>query len=350
MTIQLRTILFTAAAFTVHGQISKTSIEPGAPPARASAAAVSAVLSPIPLYPANGAIPAEMSDKYLFLDGATRDLVISYPASLATSDVPMAGPRTEVRVEMKTHVSPFVYVQFSPDTSGRIRYGYTIVNEARATRDIASWSIAVPHPGSNLPARAVDRASVEANTPAAVTPRGWRIATAAPDRGRVTMTWAKTGDVGVAPNAMLSGVSVSSPLLPGFVRLTFAGSSADAGVDLSAIPAAVKKALDDFEATNFNQVTVLSLGPKFPVGTNKLAIAADLLEGITVLTQHKHLRSDSPFLTEATAALRAYLNGAQDAADGPASDYVGPAVHLEQQPAAGLEAQIYQAMQLSLGK
>lgn len=348
MTMILRTLLFTAAALTAYGQIHKAVLVPGAPPAGASVPAASAFLSPIPLYPANGVIPDELSGNYLFLDGTTRDLVISYPANLATGGAPMAGPRTEFRVEMKTHVKPFVYVSFSPDSSGRTTYAYTVVNQAQATRDIASWSLAVPLPGSNLPVKAVDRGLVETNTPAAAGPRGWSMSIAPADKGLATITWSKTGDVGVAPNAALTGASVSSVLLPGFVHLNFAGSTADKGVDQSAMPAAVKQALDDFNATKFNQVTVLSLGPKFPAGTNKLTIVADLLEGISVLTKHNYLSGDSPFMKEATAVLTAYLRGAQDGMDGPASDYVGPALRLEQRPSAGMETQIYQALQLSL--
>jgi len=140
-----------------------------------------------------------------------------------------------------------------------------------------------------------------------------------------------------------------SPLLPGFVHFNFAGPVADAAVELSALPAAVKGA-QRLWGNTVQPGPGARLGPKFPTGTDKLTIAADLLQGITLLTQHKHLRSDSPFVTEATAALRAYLNGAEDAADGSASDYVGPAVALEQRPAPGLEAQIYRAIRLSFEK
>jgi hypothetical protein len=344
MIITLRTILFAVAGLNAYAQIEKAAI------AAPSAPAASAFLSPIPLYPANGAVPDELSGNYVFLDGTTHDLVISYPADLAISGTPALGSRTELRIELKTHVNPMVYVSFSTDPSGRLKYAYTIVNQPPATRDIASWSLTVPIPGSNLPVRAVDQEFVARHVPELSTPAGWTTSMSPPEKGLATIRWSKSGTTGIALSSALSGITVSSPLLPGFVHINFAGSASDAGLELSSLPSAVRSAVDAFNATSFNQVTVLNLGPKFPVGTNKLTIAANFLEGITSLTMRNYIRADSPFVKEATAALTAYLKGAESAADGPASDYIGTSLVLVQPPAAGLETQIYQALQLSLLK
>jgi hypothetical protein len=77
-------------------------------------------------------------------------------------------------------------------------------------------------------------------------------------------------------------------------------------------------------------------------------MAANFLEGILVLKQHGYLDANSRFVAEAVDALTQYLDGTRNAADGPAADYVGPALRLREKPAAGLEAQIREAMKISL--
>jgi len=344
-------LLIAVAAGTCAAQVSKPLPANGAVNAAPSIPSATALVSPVPLYPSTGVIPPALATQFIFLEDKTGDLILSWspgvsgPATAAS----VPGGQTQVRLERKTHVSPMLYVTLSSDGASRIVYNYSMVNQAAASRNIAEWSVPVPVPSSTLPAAAVGNAAVVDDTPAVSPPGGWSSSVAPPVRGISLVTWSRGSGPGIAPNSSLSGASISSPLLPGFARLSVSGDIAGADASQLNLPPAVSDALTQLEATGFNQVTVLSLAPRFVPGTNKLTIVADFFQGISTLTRAGYLDAGSGFVKEATSALSAYLAGTQTAADGPASDYSGPSLAIQSRPSSPLESQIYQAMRLSLG-
>jgi len=339
-----RMILFAAAALAASGQVSKTAAQPGLAVPN-GAAAVTAHLSPIPLYPASGVIPPEMTDHFLFFDPQTGELVVSYPENVddpSFLDHPAA--RRQFRLELKKNVNAMVYVAFNKDRLGRYTYSYRIANQGDAKQDIGLFSLPAPFPAA--PDASADMAARHA--PAIVGAGGWRAAVAAPDRGIARVEWSSAGASGIRAGTMAGEFVVASALKPGFVQATVRGASAGPELSMAQAPARVRQALRELEESGYNQQAVMTLGPQFPESTNQITMAANFLEGILVLKQHGYLDANSRFVAEAVDALTQYLDGTRNAADGPAADYVGPALRLREKPAAGLEAQIREAMKISL--
>lgn len=335
---------------TGFGQATKAPAELNfAAPTGVTSQAVTAQLSPIPLYPGNGVIPQELAANLVFFDPQKGNLVVSYPYNIDDATAaPSSGPRKEFRVELKKQVNAMLYVAFGKNSSGQTTYSYNVVNKSDAKQDVGSVSLAIPSPGSNLPRTAVSRDLVDQASPAITGSGGWDAAALPADKGVVQVRWSKTGEHGVAAGSTAGGFAVASVLRPGFMFATVRGLSA--GPELTDIqaPARVHEALTALDESGYNQQTVLTLGPQFPGSANRVAIAANFLEGISVLTQHRYMDAQSPFVKETIASLRRYLAGTALGIDGPAADYVGPSLALQSKASAGLEAQIAEAMKISL--
>lgn len=320
-----------------------------AAPTGVTSRAVTAQLSSIPLYPGNGVIPPELATNLVFFDPQKGNLVVSYPDNIddATA-VPISGLRKEFRVELKKQVNAMLYVSFGKDSSGRTIYSCNVANKSDAKQDIGSVALAIPSPGSNLPGTAVSRALVDQASPAVTGTGGWDAVALPADKGVVQVRWSKTGAHGVAAGSTAGGFAVASVLRPGFLLATVRGLSAGAELTDIQAPARVHEALTALDVSGYNRQTVLTLGPQFPISTNRVAIAANFLEGISVLKQHGYLDAQSPFVAETIAALSRFLEGTALGVDGPAADYIGPPLALQSKASAGLEAQIGEAMKISL--
>ena len=344
-------IAFVGAGGPAHAQIQPVRVEPGSPAASQAGLPSGSTghLSPIPLYFASELSSPALANSFVFLEPDTWNVVVSYPGNV---DDPNASSqpasRKELRIELKNHVEPFVFLTFARDPAGSIIYSYSITNRADARQAIQSWGLHIPFRG-NLPEGPADAVVLAQGSPAVAAKGLWTVATSTAEMGMVYVSWtAGSGSSRVAVGGGADGFTVTSPLKPGFVEADAEGYSAGPELDQLAVPNRVKEQLQALQAIGFNRAKLLTLGPKFEPDAPKVAIAADFAHGIDVLVRNGYLNAASPFVEEASAALRQYLDAVQFAPDIPASEYTGPPIVITKTAAVGLESQILSGLKIGL--
>jgi hypothetical protein len=113
----------------------------------AGAQAVGA-FSPVPIWPADGNIPAELADPYVFYSPATEEIVLSIPENLLQEpdlfgklpDGP-PGSRKVFRIRTTRGSRPTLDVTVSRLSGGSYQYIYRLANGANALRAITSWQL-----------------------------------------------------------------------------------------------------------------------------------------------------------------------------------------------------------------
>src|SRR6266478_3607003 len=76
---------------------------------------------PAPAWPANGVVPAELKDKYVFIDLAKNEYIVAYPENLASATFEKDGPGALkiIRLELLRNVQPSVTVAISTLNGGK---------------------------------------------------------------------------------------------------------------------------------------------------------------------------------------------------------------------------------------
>src|SRR5215470_18573674 len=101
---------------------------------------------PAPAWPANGVVPAELKDKYVFIDLAKNEYVVAYPENLASPTFEKDGPGALkiVRLELLRNVQPAVSASVTAANGGKFHYTYNVSNAAGAKQSLDQWSMVVP--------------------------------------------------------------------------------------------------------------------------------------------------------------------------------------------------------------
>ncbi|MBV8812464.1 MAG: hypothetical protein JO033_27655 [Acidobacteriaceae bacterium] len=151
----------------------------------------SAGISPIPLFPADGAVPEGLRKNHVFLDPGNSALVIAYSEN---------GDAITKRVRLGCDVDPFFHVSVRRDDRGDTLYEYTLRNGERARQRITSWTF-------NLPlGTALGEANQTAETPGRASllksPPGWNASETIDPEGRHHLQWSTESQVGGIPPEM----------------------------------------------------------------------------------------------------------------------------------------------------
>src|ERR1043166_9617969 len=101
---------------------------------------------PSPVWPTNGVVPAELKDKYVFVDILKNEYIVAYPENLASPTFEKDGPGALkiTRLELLRNVQPAVSVSVNSVNGGKLRYAYNIANAAGAKQSLDQWSLVLP--------------------------------------------------------------------------------------------------------------------------------------------------------------------------------------------------------------
>src|ERR1700733_564705 len=104
------------------------------------------VADPVPTWPADGRIPRQYSDRYVFLTSDKHTVVVLAPER--SEDV-MTGPKKAVRVPLWNNLVPSITVSVAL-ISGAIKYEYIISNAKEAQDPIGKFAPVLPASLSEL--------------------------------------------------------------------------------------------------------------------------------------------------------------------------------------------------------
>jgi hypothetical protein len=291
---------------------------------------------PAPAWPANGVVPAELKDKYVFIDLAKNEYVVAYPENLASPTFEKDGPGALkiIRLELLRNVQPAVSVSVVQN-AGKYKYAYNVANTAGAKQSLDQWSLILP----------------KNEIPNVKGPDGW-FAIVQHDREFKVKNpqWIKTGnaavwsfkkpEVVIQPGDKKAGFEVESELRPGFTLGYFRkAESVDVTVAASgaSYPPKVKEQVDQLLAVEYNSKTMPVIGPKFDKAADDKSIAADFLTGIDMLTKTGALSASSSFVSAANEALK-----------GVQANGNGASAKIAAAPSNPLETDIFNALKISL--
>jgi len=309
---------------------------------------IRAALSPLPIWPADGVIPQALQDRYAFLDPSAGQLVLSYPANLGRPQFERnPGARRVERVDLNNQVKASVASTVSVE-GAQFVYRYRIANAKQAKRPVSRFDV------EGLALNSSDRifgpASWKSN--ARVAPGITRTTlssavltnTAAP--AGASLRW-QVGHAGIEPGAELDGFQVASSLKPGLIVAHLrAGDPPTLRADL---PRAVLEQAAPMLQPTHNSQSVLTIGPRFSAETPTLNIVADFHFAVSRLVRHGQLDGNSPAVREALQVLGQYLKSAADQPhDMPVESWVGPSLIFTTTPRPGLEADVLEALRLSV--
>src|SRR5215471_8185894 len=101
---------------------------------------------PVPAWPANGVIPADLKSHYVFVDAAKNEYILAYPSNLGSPNFEKDGPgQIQVsRFKLQRDVEPAVNVAIAVSAGGKIKYAYTVVDAPKAKQSIDQWALALP--------------------------------------------------------------------------------------------------------------------------------------------------------------------------------------------------------------
>ena len=289
---------------------------------------------PVPAWPANGVVPAEMKDKYVFVDVAKNEFVIAYPENLGTPAFEKDGPGAikVARYELLRNVAPAPALAVTSAGGNRYKYAYTVANGASAKQSIDSFSVIVPEQVGDAIKPPAGWFGVVQKA------RAFKVKDPQFIKPGAAAVWSfqKPEEV-IQPGSKKTGFELETDLRPGFTIGYFRkAESVEAKVATSGnIPAAVKEQKDTLLAVEHNSKTILMLGPKFNSSADDKAIAADFAQGITMLGRTGALSADSDFVKATVAELNRVAS-----AGGPAK--------FTAQPRSEVETEIFNALKVSL--
>jgi hypothetical protein len=259
---------------------------------------------PAPPWPANGVVPAELKDKYVFIDLAKNEYVVAYPENLASATFEKDGPGALkiVRLELLRNVQPAVTAAVTTANGGKFHYVYNVSNAAGAKQSLDQWSLVIPN---------TDGSTIKG-------PDGWFAIFQQKREFKVKdPQWIKTGGAAVwsfkkpetviQPGDKKAGFEIDSDLRPGFTLGYFRkAESVDVTVAASgaSYPPKVKEQVDQLLTVEYNSKTMPVIGPKFDKNADDKTIATDFITGIDTLTKTGNLNSSSAFVKAALDALK----------------------------------------------
>ncbi len=263
---------------------------------------------PVPAWPANGVVPADMKDKYVFVDLAKNQYVVAYPENLgsATFEKDGPGPLKTGRFELLRNVAPVVSVAVTA-SGGKFKYAYNVANTPSGKQSLDQWSLVLP----------------EKANPVLKGPDGWFAIHQAGRKFKVKdPNWIKTGGAAVwsfrkpeqviNPGDAKGGFELESELRPGFTLGYFRkAESVEATVAASGAgyPNPVRDQVNELLAVEYNSKTLVTIGPKFDSTADDKTIAADFVQGINALAVSGQLDANSDFVKSLVDQLKAVQGG-----------------------------------------
>lgn len=298
------------------------------------------LLSPIPIWPSDGDIPAQLNDKYVFLDPEAGQIVISYPESVTEySSKGSSTPRQVKRFNLNNRVQTSVSVSVESN-DGALIYKYQISNSNSAKEPVSRIKLATPP---------------ELQDTEVKVPNSWikevemgYVAASSLGIGKTVgtiMTWSSV-EKGVLPGHNEAGFELESSLMPGFTW-----AYAQNGVPLSLpadLPESVLVQAEPMLKLENNSQRFLTIGPKFGEKTPLLRIVAEYHFGINLLIREGELNENSPAVKESLEEMEKYLQAAREAGNVPLDEWVGPPLAFQAIPEEGLEKEILHALKLSV--
>jgi hypothetical protein len=266
---------------------------------------------PVPAWPAEGA-PAP-KDKYVFVDLAKNEYVVSYPANLGTPAFEKEGPGAVkvARYELLRNVDPTASVEVTRPSSTKYRYVYTVMNGPAGKQSIDQWLLVVP---------------LQAGNDSIKHPAGWF---GIVQKGRTfklkkpewipngaAAVWSFEKDVEVIqPGTTKKGFELESELRPGFTVGYFrkAGSVAAVVATSGNVPKPVKDQLDPLQSVEYNSRTLVTVGPKFDKAVDDRTVGLDFIEGISFLGRSGALDPNSEFVKNTLIELKGIPPGGSGA-------------------------------------
>jgi len=274
---------------------------------------------PAPAWPKDGKVPAELKDKYVFIDLDKNEYVVAYPENLPVTETPAAkqayekdGPGS-LRIghyPLLRNVDPAVLLTVTSSSAGKYKYAYSVADSPKAKQSIDQWSIIIPEQAAGSDIKY---------------PAGW-FGVLQSDRVFKVKNpdWIKNGAAAVwsfekpeqviQPGGVLTGFELETNLRPGFtigyfrkaesVDAQVAASGCGAGSSCAGVPKPVKDQLDPLLRVEYNSKTIVTLGPKFDKSADDKAVAADFIEGITTLSNTGELDPNSDFVKNALTELK----------------------------------------------
>ena len=291
---------------------------------------VQSVISAIPAWPADGNVPDNLQNNYVFLGPRLGEIVVSYPATL---DDPNKTGRTTFTFALRNQVSPTFTVQLTHRADGLFGYDYTLHNGESARQFIQSWFMVGPAHDPNFVSAGAGWSAMKASNT-----KAHQIALPnVSQTGATVMFHAPAGQT-ISPGDTRAGFHVTSSYAPGFTTAYVMGD-----VGLIRFPGEVPTVVGDqigvLQQPQWDSKVAVVLGPRFPAESSPQAIAADFHIGISQLIAGGVLRSDSAFVKGALDLLAVSLQ---------AGGLPNPAqvVRLPT-PAPGLEGEIAAAMRIN---
>jgi hypothetical protein len=282
-----------------------------------------------------------LNNRYAFLDPAAGQIVLAYPENLGRPQFERnPGARHVERIDLNNQVNASVAATVNLE-GAQFVYRYRIANAKQAKRPIMRLEIegVALSSGDLLSAPASWKSSARPPSGAAV-PANISMP------GGKSLHW-QVGEKGIEPGTDLEGFQVASSLRPGVILLHVrAGNPPALRADL---PRQVLEQAAPMLQPTHNSQTVLTIGPRFSAATPTLRIAADYHFAISRLVRHQQLDGSSPAVREALQVLGHYLKSASEQPhDTPLESWVGPSLVFNAVPQRGLEADVLNAMRLSL--
>ena len=300
------------------------------------------VFIPAPVWPSDGNVPEQFSDRYVFYDPNTEEIVLAIPENIDNPGFATNPGRRHIqRIATNRGSRPALDVAVARLPSGaRYRYSYQLSNGAGALKPIMSWNLytnwiadegVVDSPlgwlGSMVPTQAA-LGSVRSDGP---------YGPFTIDSGMFVNWHYAVDEATILPGTALDEFVVTSDLKPGFsFAYVRAGPFISPPVDL---PSLVQDQLVPVLSRTFNTQGVITIGPKFSAGASRIEIAQDFSLGIQRLIGDGRVQ-DSPSIQEAMLALSRYIERADV--------FANASMALTVSPANDVEAAILNALRLSM--
>ena len=304
--------------------------------AQAPAGTISAALIPAPLWPRDGDTSRLPKGQYVFYDPPAGEYVVYYSpdSGNTTSTQP-----TVLRFGTHALVAPNVMSKVSPTGDGTFHYTYDISNGAHARQSIQKVRLVTFSDSSPKASRL--------NWTANVTQHNERDL-ATPTTGGAVIDWtSNNATLSVAPGSTTEGFAVDSKSLPGFINMTFQGSSQSSQYSsdvVASLPKEVRDQLARVFNTAWDMKSSMVIGPRFAKGTSQSIITQNYFFGLQMLVLHRELDRNSPFVQRAWQLLNDQLQS-QDQTHLTAAnlDFIS-----EAKP--GLETVIANALEIALAQ
>ena len=283
-------------------------------------AALALCQDPVPVWPANGAVPSGLNGKRVFLTKDREEIVVLLPSP--------DGRQRALRVPLHNRISARLAVSITAG-GGQYRFAYTLSNTPKSRDAVTGWSLVItpngpgfemsgePWPGAPTSMPIIKQIGLDL-------PPGGIAMWSPPDERHP-----------LEPGESAAGFWISSAEKPGFTT-AYVGHFPpfDASQDW---PEEVLIQLSLLGDPAWSDQHIVTFGPRFLPGSPRVAIAADFAAGIKKLIGSGNLGQGSALVQE----MLRKLPGVRD-------DQAGLAV--ESKPVTPFESELKEALLLSLGR